>query len=79
MVLRTFIRDSLFNIFFIYSILLQLAKHVFGASRIAATSSTGKLELLKSLGADLAIDYTKENFEDLPEKFDVVYDAIGKF
>jgi len=30
------------------------------------------------LGADLAIDYTKENFEDLPEKFDVVYDAIGK-
>lgn len=80
MVLRTFIRDSLFNLFILFiSILLQLAKHVFGASRIAATSSTGKLELLKSLGADLAIDYTKENFEDLPEKFDVVYDAIGKF
>jgi len=33
---------------------------------------------LKSLGADLAIDYTKENFEDLSEKFDVVFDAIGK-
>ncbi|KAI6700679.1 hypothetical protein NL676_015003 [Syzygium grande] len=31
-----------------------------------------KLDFLKSLGADLAIDYTKENFEDLPEKFDVV-------
>lgn len=58
--------------------LKQLAKHVFGASRVAATSSTGKLELLKSLGADLAIDYTKENFEELTEKFDVVYDAIGK-
>ncbi|KAL0011700.1 hypothetical protein SO802_006808 [Lithocarpus litseifolius] len=57
---------------------LQLAKHVFGASKVAATSSTGKLELLKSLGADLAIDYTKENFEDLPEKFDVVYDAVGQ-
>lgn len=56
---------------------VQLAKQVFGASKVAATSSTGKLELLKSLGADLAIDYTKENFEDLPEKFDVVYDAIG--
>lgn len=60
------------------SLLEQLAKHVFGASRVAATSSTAKLELLKSLGADLAIDYTKENFEELPEKFDVVYDAIGK-
>ncbi|KAH8484724.1 hypothetical protein H0E87_026470 [Populus deltoides] len=60
------------------SLVIQLAKHVFGASRIAATSSTGKLELLRSLGADLAIDYTKENFEDLPEKFDVVYDAIGQ-
>ncbi|EOY00475.1 Quinone oxidoreductase-like protein isoform 2, partial [Theobroma cacao] len=58
------------------SLVIQLAKQVFGASKVAATSSTGKLELLKSLGADLAIDYTKENFEDLPEKFDVVYDAI---
>lgn len=56
----------------------QLAKQVFGASKVAATSSTGKLELLKSLGADLAIDYTKENFEDLPYKYDVVYDAVGK-
>lgn len=56
----------------------QLAEQVFGASKIAATSSTSKLELLKSLGADLAIDYTKENFEELPDKYDVVYDAIGK-
>ncbi|KAL6969456.1 2-methylene-furan-3-one reductase [Sarracenia purpurea var. burkii] len=60
------------------SLVIQLAKHVFGASRVAATSSTGKLDLLKSLGADLAIDYTKENFEDLQEKFDVVYDAVGQ-
>ncbi|OWM76061.1 hypothetical protein CDL15_Pgr009706 [Punica granatum] len=60
------------------SLVIQLAKHVFGASRVAATSGPRNLELLKSLGADLAIDYTKENFEDLPEKFDVVYDAIGQ-
>ncbi|PKA61715.1 Quinone oxidoreductase-like protein [Apostasia shenzhenica] len=60
------------------SLVIQVAKHVFGASRVAATSSTGKLELLKSLGADLAVDYTKENFEDLSEKFDVVYDAVGQ-
>ncbi|GAU13074.1 hypothetical protein TSUD_173740 [Trifolium subterraneum] len=51
--------------------IIQLAKHVFGASKVAATSSTKKLELLSKLGADLPIDYTKENFEDLPEKFDV--------
>ncbi|KAJ7970853.1 2-methylene-furan-3-one reductase-like [Quillaja saponaria] len=57
---------------------IQLAKHVFGASKIAATSSTGKLDLLRSLGADLLIDYTKVKYEDLPEKFDVVYDVIGE-
>ncbi|XP_057948651.1 2-methylene-furan-3-one reductase-like [Malania oleifera] len=60
------------------TLVIQLAKQVFGASRVAATSSTGKLDLLKSLGADLAIDYTKESFEDLPEKFDVVYDTVGQ-
>ncbi|GLT31893.1 hypothetical protein SLA2020_065940 [Shorea laevis] len=60
------------------SLVIQLAKHVFGASKVAATSSTVKLDVLKKLGADLAIDYTKENFEDLPEKFDAVYDAVGQ-
>ncbi|KAJ7947375.1 2-methylene-furan-3-one reductase-like [Quillaja saponaria] len=58
--------------------IIQLAKHVFGASKIAATSSAGKLDLLKSLGANLPIDYTKVKYEDLPEKFDVVFDAIGE-
>lgn len=57
---------------------IQLAKQVFGASRVAATCSSGKLEFLKSLGVDLAIDYSKENFEDLPEKFDVVFDGVGQ-
>ncbi|GKB92612.1 2-methylene-furan-3-one reductase-like protein [Tanacetum coccineum] len=57
---------------------MQLSKQVFGASKVAATSSTPKLELLKSLGADVAIDYTKEKFEELPDKYDVVYDAIGR-
>ncbi|CAB4275201.1 unnamed protein product [Prunus armeniaca] len=57
---------------------IQLAKHVFGASRVAATASTKKLDWLRGLGADLAIDYTKDNFEDQPEKFDVVYDAVGQ-
>ncbi|KAL1163213.1 hypothetical protein V6Z11_A07G255000 [Gossypium hirsutum] len=60
------------------SMVIQLAKHVFGASRVVATASTGKLELLRNLGADLAVDYTKENLEDLPEKFDVVYNCVGQ-
>ncbi|KAK9925286.1 hypothetical protein M0R45_033614 [Rubus argutus] len=57
---------------------IQLAKHVFDASKVAATASTKKLDLLRSLGADLAIDYTRENFEDMPEKYDVVYDTVGQ-
>ncbi|XP_021299034.1 2-methylene-furan-3-one reductase-like [Herrania umbratica] len=60
------------------TMIIQLAKQVYGASKVAATSSTGKLDLLKSLGADLPIDYTKENYEGLPEKFDVVYDTVGE-
>ncbi|KAF7819591.1 2-methylene-furan-3-one reductase-like [Senna tora] len=56
---------------------VQLAKHVYGASKIAASASTQKQELLKELGVDLPIDYTKTNFEDLPDKFDVVYDTVG--
>ncbi|XP_057810982.1 2-methylene-furan-3-one reductase-like [Salvia miltiorrhiza] len=60
------------------SLVIQLAKHVFGASMIAATASTSKLDLVKSFGADLAIDYTKQNFEDLDTKFDLVYDAVGE-
>nr|KYP39314.1 hypothetical protein KK1_039386 [Cajanus cajan] len=57
---------------------IQLAKQVYKASKIAATASTGKLKLLRELGVDLPIDYTKENFEDLPQKYDLVYDAVGQ-
>ncbi|CDP10913.1 unnamed protein product [Coffea canephora] len=60
------------------SLVVQLAKHVFGASKVAATSSAGKLELLQVLGADLAIDYKKDKYEDMPKKFDVVYDTVGE-
>ncbi|XP_073304459.1 2-methylene-furan-3-one reductase-like [Primulina huaijiensis] len=60
------------------SLAIQVAKHVFGASKVAATSTEAKHEFLKSLGVDLTIDYTKENFEDRPEKYDVVYDAVGQ-
>ncbi|KAF7821985.1 2-methylene-furan-3-one reductase-like [Senna tora] len=53
---------------------------VLGASKIAATcrSSTGKVERVRRLGAELPIDYTKQNFEHLSEKFDVVFDTVGE-
>ncbi|GAB2280461.1 hypothetical protein Dimus_015091 [Dionaea muscipula] len=60
------------------SLIVQLAKHVFGASKVAATASTKKLEFLVSLGVDQPIDYTQVKFEELTEKFDVVYDAVGE-
>eukprot|EP01018_Ginkgo_biloba_P017890 Gb_28399 [translate_table: standard] len=59
------------------SLAIQLAKHVYGASRIVSTASTTKLEFVKSLGADLVIDYTKQTYEQISEKFDFVFDAIG--
>ena len=63
----------LLGFFFIW----QLAKQVFGASLVAATASTPKVDFVKSLGADVVIDYKKEKFEDLPEKYDVVFDGVG--
>ncbi|XP_057866461.1 2-methylene-furan-3-one reductase [Cryptomeria japonica] len=57
---------------------IQLAKHVFEASRIVSTSSTGKVEFVRSLGADLVVDYTKQSYEQIDEKFDFVFDTIGE-
>ncbi|KAJ7554472.1 hypothetical protein O6H91_06G142300 [Diphasiastrum complanatum] len=61
------------------SFVIQLAKEIFGASLVSTTASTKKLDIVKSIGADVAIDYTKENYEERPEKYDVVYDAIGDY
>ncbi|KAH9328450.1 hypothetical protein KI387_000558 [Taxus chinensis] len=57
---------------------IQLAKHVFEASRIVSTTSTGKLDFVKSLGADLMVDYTQQSYDQVPEKFDFVFDTIGE-
>ncbi len=55
---------------------VQLVK-VLGAS-VTAVCDTKNIALVKSLGADVVIDYTKEDFTKRSHTFDVVFDAVGK-
>ncbi|MBF0351301.1 MAG: NAD(P)-dependent alcohol dehydrogenase [SAR324 cluster bacterium] len=55
---------------------VQLLKY-FGAE-VTAVCNTKNVELIKSLGASQIIDYTKEDFTKIEQKYDYVFDTVGK-
>jgi len=54
---------------------VQLAKH-YGAD-VTGVDSGGKLEMLRSIGVDHVIDYTREDYTKNGQKYDVIMDTIG--
>lgn len=58
------------------SALLQLLKYY--GTNVTAVCNTKNIELIKSLGADRIIDYVHEDFTKDYEKYDFVFDAVGK-
>ncbi|HST31647.1 MAG TPA: NADP-dependent oxidoreductase, partial [Chthoniobacterales bacterium] len=57
------------------SFAIQIAKA--RGAKVIATASTANQDLLKQLGADVAVDYTKQKFEDVAHNVNVVLDTVG--
>ncbi|MBI2145563.1 NADP-dependent oxidoreductase [Candidatus Woesearchaeota archaeon] len=57
------------------SFAIQIAKHT--GAYVATTASADDLDFVKNLGADEAIDYKKQRFDELLKNYDAVFDCIG--
>ena len=58
------------------TIAIQLAKHL--GAHVATTTSTANVDLVKSLGADVVVDYKKDDFEKVLQGYDLVLNSLGK-
>lgn len=56
---------------------VQLARHF--KARVTGVCSTPNLEWIKSLGAERVLDYTREDICSMEERYDVIFDTVGKF
>ncbi len=54
----------------------QLARHL--GAQVTGVCSTSNVDLVTSLGATTVVDYTREDFTERAERYDLIFDAVGK-
>ena len=55
---------------------VQLIRHL--GAQVTGVCSTANLKLVESLGASAVVDYTREDFTRRPERYDIIFDAVGR-